>query len=372
MSKQRLHGLDAARSTMVLLGVIVHAAIVLPAFAEVSHWDQRVLGGVYAVIHQFRMPAFFLISGLFSAQILKTEGARAYLVSRFKRIVSVMATAGIIIAPLLYRTGCTWCSPDAPQDYLHTGWIYLWFLYYLAIISHLALLASLLVSRLPSRFTATVAKFVNSASFRPHVLLLIGLLMASIPGVVDSSGQVRIDMGFVPNLSLVVYFSVWFSVGWLMYRRVDRLLPDLTRFAWVNAFIGGALSAASWAAFTQWQSVWQPGVQVLAVTFVTFAVIGLFMRYLHFENPVIAYLSNASYWVYLFHAPLLFALIATLASTGLNIYLVALVSIVVTLAVTLASYHWLVRSTIIGRYLSGRRRPRRAESLAGSSAARTQ
>ncbi|MEY4349690.1 MAG: hypothetical protein RL719_987 [Actinomycetota bacterium] len=372
MSRQRLHGLDAARSTMVLLGVIVHAAIVMPAFAEVPSSDQGVLNAVYAVIHQFRMPAFFLISGLFSAQILKTEGARAYLVSRFKRIVSVMATAALIIAPLLYQTGCVWCSTDAPQDYLHTGWIYLWFLYYLAIISHLALLASLVASRLPKSFTSKVAKFVDSASFRPHVLLLMGLLMASIPGVIDASGQVRIDMGFVPNLSLIVYFSVWFSIGWLMYRSVDRLLSDLTRFAWVNLVLGLALSATSWAAFNIWHSTWQAGIQVLAVAFVTFAVLGLFMKYLHTENPTITYVSNASYWVYLFHAPILFAIIAWLGGTGLNIYLVALIAIVVTLAITLASYHWLVRSTIIGRYLSGRRRPRRQEALAGNGAARAQ
>jgi membrane-bound acyltransferase YfiQ involved in biofilm formation len=98
---------------------------------------------------------------------------------------------------------------------------------------------------------------------------------------------------------------------------------------------------------------------VLSVTFVTFAVLGLFMRYLHTENPAVTYMSNASYWVYLFHAPILFGLIAWLGGTGLNIYLVALISIVITLAITLASYHLLVRSTIIGRYLSGRRRPRR-------------
>ena len=357
---------------MVLLGVIVHAAIVMPAFAEVPSSDQGVLNAVYAVIHQFRMPAFFLISGLFSAQILKTEGARAYLVSRFKRIVSVMATAALIIAPLLYQSGCTWCSTDAPQDYLHTGWIYLWFLYYLAIISHLALLASLVASRLPKSFTSKVAKFVDSASFRPHVLLLMGLLMASIPGVIDASGQVRIDMGFVPNLSLIVYFSVWFSIGWLMYRSVDRLLSDLTRFAWVNLVLGLALSATSWAAFNIWHSTWQAGIQVLAVAFVTFAVLGLFMKYLNTENPTITYVSNASYWVYLFHAPILFAIIAWLGGTGLNIYLVALIAIVVTLAITLASYHWLVRSTIIGRYLSGRRRPRRQQALAGNGAARAQ
>jgi membrane-bound acyltransferase YfiQ involved in biofilm formation len=157
-----------------------------------------------------------------------------------------------------------------------------------------------------------------------------------------------------------------------MYRSVDRLLADLTRFAWVNLAIGLALSATSWAAFSFWQSTWQAGVQVLAVTFITFAVLGSFMRYLHTENLAVTYLSNASYWVYLFHAPILFGLIAWLGGTGLNIYLVALISIVITLALTLASYHWLVRSTIIGRYLSGRRRPRRSQALAGSGAARAQ
>jgi len=372
MQNERLHGLDAARSTMVLLGIIVHAAIVLPAFAVVSASDQVVLNGVYAVIHLFRMPVFFVISGLFSARILKSEGVRAFLISRFKRIVSVMLTAAAIIAPVLYQTGCFWCSPTQPTDYWHTGWIYLWFLYYLAIISHLALVASMVAAKLPKSFTGAVGRLVDSASFRPHVLLLIGLLLASIPGVVDDSGQTRVDMGWMPNLSLVVYFSVWFSVGWLMYRNLARLLADLTRWAWFNLLVCLGLSALSFLAFNVWHSNWQAGVQVLAVNFAAFAVIGLFMRYFHFENAAVRYLSNSSYWVYLFHAPVLFAMIGWLGRSGLNIYLVALVSILVTVAVTLASYHWLVRSTIIGRYLSGRRRPRKQAALAGGQASRAQ
>jgi hypothetical protein len=285
-----------------------------------------------------------------------------------------MLTAAVIIGALLYKTGCTWCDPNSPQDYLHTGWIYLWFLYYLAIISHLALLASLVAQRLPKRFTQSFAKLVDSASFRPHVILLMGLLLASIPGIVDQSGQTRIDMGWIPNLSLVVYFSVWFSIGWIMYRSLDRLLADLIRYAWLNLGLTSAFSALSWWSFNIWRSPWQPGLQVLAVTFSAFAVIGLFMRYLHIQRTVFGYLSNASYWIYLFHAPILFSIIAALGKTGLNIYLIALIAIVITVAITLASYHWLVRSTIIGRYLSGRRRPRTRQALAGAEAgsARTQ
>jgi len=372
VKNERLHGLDAARSTMVLLGIIVHAAIVLPAFAEVSASDQVILNDVYAVIHLFRMPVFFVISGLFSARILQTEGVRAYLISRFKRIVSVMMTAAVIIAPFLYQSGCLWCSPAQPTDYWHTGWIYLWFLYYLAIISHLALLSSLVAQRLPKSFTSRIGGLVDSASFRPHVLLLVGLLLASIPGVVDDSGQTRIDMGWVPNLSLVVYFSVWFSIGWIMYRNTERLLRDLIDWAWFNLALCLAFSAISFCAYNFWHTNWQPQVQVLAVTFSAFAVIGLFMRLLHTENSKIRYLSNASYWMYLFHAPILFAVIAALGRTGMNIYLVALVAIVLTVGVTLASYHWLVRSTIIGKYLSGRRRPRRVSSLASTQTTRTQ
>ena len=372
MQNERLHGLDAARSTMVLLGIVVHAAIVLPTFAVVSASDQNVLNAVYAVIHMFRMPVFFVISGLFSARLLQTEGVRAYLVSRFKRIVSVMLVAAMIIAPVLYQTGCVWCSSNQPTDYWHTGWIYLWFLYYLAIISHLALLASIVTSRLPKSFTLKIGKFVDSASFKPHILLLIGLLLASIPGVVDQSGQTRIDMAWLPNLALVIYFSVWFSLGWLMNRNVARLLADLTKWAWFNFALCLVLSAFSWLAFNRWNLDWQPQIHVLAVTFAAFAVIGLFMRHLHFENAAVRYLSNASYWVYLFHAPVLFGMIWWLGCSGLNIYLVALIGIVVTLAVTLSSYHWLVRSTIIGKYLSGRRRPRRVSSLDGAQTSRTQ
>jgi peptidoglycan/LPS O-acetylase OafA/YrhL len=245
-------------------------------------------------------------------------------------------------------------------------------LYYLAIISHLALLASIVTQRLPKAFTGWFARLVDSASFRPHVLLLVGLLVASIPGVVDDGGQTRVEMGFVPNLSLVVYFSVWFSIGWIMYRNLAGLLADLTRFAWFNFVTCLVFAAFSYLAYNLWHSPWQPLVHELAVTFSAFAVIGLFMRYLHFENPSIRYLSNASYWMYLFHAPILFATIAALGHSGLNIYLVALIGIVVTVAVTLASYHWLVRPTIIGRYLSGRRRARRERALAGSELTRAQ
>jgi len=311
---------------------------------------------------------FFLISGLFSARILKTEGARAYMISRFKRIVSVMVVAALIIAPVLYQVGCTWCSTTQPTDYWHTGWIYLWFLYYLAIISHLALLGSWSIDRLPAAFKTRVGALVDQASFRPHVVLLVGLLLASIPGVVDETGQTRVEMGFVPNLSLLAFFSVWFCLGWIIYRNQARVLGDISRFAWFNFAACLALSALSFAAFSFWHSAWQPKVHELAVTFAAFAVIGLFLRYLHAEKPAIRYLSNASYWMYLFHAPILFALIAALGHTGLNIYLIALIAIVVTVATTLASYHWLVRPTIIGRYLSGRRRPRRVRALATARA----
>ena len=53
--------------------------------------------------------------------------------------------------------------------------------------------------------------------------------------------------------------------------------------------------------------------------------------------------------------------IALGARAGWSPIVVAIVSIAAALAFTLVTYHYLVRSTIIGKWLSGRRRPRRTK-----------
>jgi peptidoglycan/LPS O-acetylase OafA/YrhL len=347
---------------MMLLGVFVHAALVIPELMPVDAGTGSFFTVSYAIVHSFRMPAFFLISGFFAAYLLQSEGVRAFLVSRFKRIVSVLAVAAAIIASLLWQTGCTWCSPSQSRDYLSTALIYLWFLYYLVIISHLALVANQLAKQLPARMRETGRALAGALRLGPVAVGVVGLVLALVPGVIDSAGQVRIEMGWVPNIPLLVFFGAFFTLGWVINRNAEALLRKVTTSAWVNfALVAGFGAASAW--LFSIGSSWQPVVQVLAVTYSTFAVIGLFLRYLNAELAIVRYLADASYWVYLFHAPVMFVIIALGAGAGWSPIIVAVVSIASALAFTLVTYHYLVRSTIIGKWLSGRRRPRRGSKL---------
>ncbi|HWS27615.1 MAG TPA: acyltransferase family protein [Xanthomonadales bacterium] len=65
---ERLHGLDALRGFALLLGVVLHLSMSYLHGAEyfwiVSDGERRtLLGGLYYLIHRFRMPLFFLLAG---------------------------------------------------------------------------------------------------------------------------------------------------------------------------------------------------------------------------------------------------------------------------------------------------------------------
>ena len=86
---------------------------------------------------------------------------------------------------------------------------------------------------------------------------------------------------------------------------------------------------------------------------------GLAQRWLKEANPVVRYLVDASYWIYLAHLPLsmfLPAIMHDLMLPGLLKMTLAIVLVTIPLLVT---YHFLVRATFIGRFLNGRRYERR-------------
>lgn len=90
----------------------------------------------------------------------------------------------------------------------------------------------------------------------------------------------------------------------------------------------------------------------------TFALLGLWLRFLVSASSVRRYLADASYWIYLGHLPLVITLQWLVAAWPMS-WLVKLPLIVGTaMALLLLTYYWLVRSTIIGAVLNGRRRPR--------------
>jgi peptidoglycan/LPS O-acetylase OafA/YrhL len=88
-------------------------------------------------------------------------------------------------------------------------------------------------------------------------------------------------------------------------------------------------------------------------------LIGLFHRFFPHPSARVAWLADASYWMYLAHVPLVLAAQMTVRDWPLPGGVKFLLILTAVTAILLISYAWCVRPTIIGRILNG---PREATS----------
>ena len=97
----------------------------------------------------------------------------------------------------------------------------------------------------------------------------------------------------------------------------------------------------------------------IAMWCLVFGCIGAFNSLFDGASPTSRYIADSSYWVYLLHLPVLFQIEVLIADTSWGFGGVPkfLFYNIVTVIVCFASYHYLVRSTFIGRVLNGRKYP---------------
>ena len=97
-----------------------------------------------------------------------------------------------------------------------------------------------------------------------------------------------------------------------------------------------------------------------------FALTGMAIRFLSRESRVQRYLADASYWVYLIHAPLVhvFRILFAPLSWHWSITFPAILG--PTMAASLVTYQLFVRYTLVGAILNGRRRTRPSSTASGS------
>lgn len=102
----RRHDLDAVRAFAMLLGLVLHCAmpfVGLPIPAQDAQTSEG-LAFAFWTIHGFRMPAFFLLSGFFTAMLWQRRGLGGLIKHRTKRIVLPMSIGLATVVPL------TWAS----------------------------------------------------------------------------------------------------------------------------------------------------------------------------------------------------------------------------------------------------------------------
>lgn len=160
--------------------------------------------------------------------------------------------------------------------------------------------------------------------------------------------------GLLPQPHLLVYYGLFFGFGVLYYEARDTDF-QVGRLWWLMIPLGLFVGLPAWLVTIGNHSAGAV-VQAVYVWAMTFGMMGLFRTFLKRESPSLRYLSDASYWFYLAHLPLVIGLQAVVRPWPVNAVTKFLLINVVVTVLLLASYQLLVRHTFIGVVLNGPRK----------------
>lgn len=379
-ASQRFYDLDALRAVAMFLGIVLHGAIfVLPEqqvfwpvydpAAEGDPFYQIVLD----LIHGFRMPLFFMLSGFFTALLWQRRSLRSLIDQRLKRVAIPFVVSCFTIIPVSVAILQQIAGRIPPYDFPYWqlpiicfGTLgHLWFLWYLLLLSAFFVSAV----RLGVQFLhpwAWLMVVPTSAGF--------SLLMVEPTFGADTA------ITFIPEPALLFFYACFFVFGVFMYRRSVRV-----RRWWTAALIpAGLLFWGGYSLIEEYLSAFGGSVQEAGTAFLfkdsltlfaalletafswamCFGLMGLFRWVLSRESFAVRYFSDASYWAYLVHVPLV--IIAQYLTIDLPVhyhfkFLLVLAGVTVVL---LVSYQVAVRYSFIGKALNGPRLPRQSHQEA--------
>jgi glucan biosynthesis protein C len=347
----RIHALDSARATLLLLGVLFHSAVFVYLYQEPASLSEfLVVTYLHQLLHAFRMPAFFVISGFFAAYLLETRDTRMFLGNRLSRIALPLA---IFWLPLTFANGWasqgSWISGRDSFSVLPIDFQHLWFLFYLVIYSFIFAGTGKVISGLVGRRIHPVS-----------TMLLIGSLAPVLPGVLDGEGTLGTSTGIFPEPGLLLWYLVIFLSGTVAYHQREFWLQYLKRSAIL--FTGLFLTLFTVFFFVQdWGPALTDWIYGSAVVLGSYAAIGLFLRFGDNPSKGMRFVSDASYWLYLVHLPLVFIFLVGFSANGFGAFATIALSGSLTLFFGLLSYKVLVRHTVISNLLNGKRHPLRVK-----------
>ena len=324
-------------------------------------------------LYGFAMPVFFVTAGFSTAVIHQRKGLRGLAQNRLYRIFLPMLVAYLLLSPLT-RAAYKFAKHAAASGSLQAGmdrvllgdWIglgkayHLWFLAALLLYSGLAVCLRWGVLRLaagiPGRILAASRWLLASRWHSTLLTLLIALTMTPAYVMYGSDAT---------TLPMLLALFGFFVVGWLLYLHRD-LLPTFKDRYWRPIVVAVAvLPLAVWSTRLRLMTPDEPQLVIGIVAGITnsalaacmtFGLLGFYQARFDHPSALGRYVSDASYWIYLIHYPLLIATAGALAVTPLPALIKYLLTLAVVVPIVLATYHFGVRTTRLGAWLAGGKR----------------
>jgi peptidoglycan/LPS O-acetylase OafA/YrhL len=329
---------------------------------------------------------FYLMSGFFAADLYQARGPRTFLKSRLKRIVVPFLAASLFLLPAIF---CVWavgwvisgeCSfSEIRRMKFHTreiqrnlyGPAHLWSLEYLIVM-----LFGYWVLQGLRRLVGSWKPNVTSGPFATNRFLLslwAPLLLAVPTTFILWVGLERVGLdammdrqnSFLPEPFRLLHNVLFFAVGVMLHRSrhdLGRLIPHGATYLALSVPV---FACRAWLIRQDLQGHMASGAKLalamsgaLFTWLTTFGFLSLSQRLGRRPLPVLRYLADSSYWIYLYHLPIIGLLQVDLAQIQAVSALKFLVVLVTTLGLGFSSYHFGVRYTMLGTWLHGpRRRP---------------
>ena len=374
---QRLHYLDNLRALAMIGGVFFHAAL---AYSPVLHnlWltadnhQSAVVDIVSWFSHLFRMPVFFVIAGFFVAYLVGKRGMGGMLANRAKRILlpfiiflplclwaivaSLMSAVATVEnkSPMLLMITQAIATPGSPPPPFST--MHLWFLYNLTFFCILTWVLGYL------NWTRLFNLFNNIKPL--YFMLLFPLLL--LPALMSVSSPFPAPDQLLPQLWSFGFFGLFFALGYWIFR-AERFIEKFQPYGW-TLLVASVLAYALYHYSIPKQISYPPVPNAFPLNlllkcceayisvWMTLACLVFGKRYLNTHNSVMRFFSDSSYWIYIIHLPLLFAVQYQLLDQDWGLLAKYTASVGITLAIGAVSYIAFVRWTPIGWMLNGRKK----------------
>lgn len=379
MPASRIQWLDGARAVLMLLGVALHAADV---FAEPNEWLVANDAGHPAFnllvwfIHAFRMPAFFIIAGFFCAYSYRRFRPAGFLRSRLAKIGLPLAATALTFNLwqdifLSLQAG----SADTLAGYFTDGHIgvfftqglwqsHLWFLTYL-VLYHLAYAA--LAPAMQCLGLADLADRIATPSRQPLLAspYLLALLCIGPPALADLVPALWETVFAIFTGYHLLFYVPYFAFGAAAYRW-RAMLDGFCRFRALDLpMLAGALLIAydqpelTGTDLDDAIHVYAYGLSAWLLARLVFVA----CRAAVSTGRIVAYLSDASFSVYLVHHLLVVLGGWLVAQLALPIVLEYFALVAGVCAIALALHHVLVLRHPLLRLLFNGRPPARQAPL---------
>ena len=326
----RIHFLDNLRTFMIFLVVLCHAGGVYESSGVwASFWivddpsTNNLSGLIFLVLDIFMMPAIFYVSGFFAPLSLKSKTGRAFLKSKFRRLIIPWIIAVLTLIPL-YKIIFLY-SRNLPQEswttYFQWSAIWsqnwLWFLPVLFLFDILYLLLSKVKTGIPN------------ISLKAAVLgaFLIGFVYSVSMDIFGLRGWTKIGLLDFQNERILIYFMA-FLLGALSFRlkvfdakpKGKMLYHIANSINWIPVTVYIVFLLYPW--FKPGNYIVSEFIHKLILWFgyqfsllcLVYVMINTFRYYLNKQGRLSKMLNKNSYGIYIIHV----IVIGSIALTMLN------------------------------------------------------